>query len=213
MARYTGPVCRLCRAEGTKLFLKGDRCYTTKCSFEKRPYPPGMHGLARRRRPRPSDYALQLREKQKVRRMYGILEKQFRRYYEMATRKRGGVTGEVMLQLIESRLDNVVYRMGFAMSRDQARQMVRHGHIEVNGRKVDIPSYLVKVGSKIAVREKSPLRGRVKEFVGVNRTRGLIPKWVEVDEEKLEGVFAALPKREELPEDIQEHLIVEFYSR
>ncbi|NLA08012.1 MAG: 30S ribosomal protein S4, partial [Firmicutes bacterium] len=152
MARYTGPVCRQCRREGLKLYLKGDRCYTEKCAVDKRSYPPGEHGTGRKKA---SEYALQLREKQKLRRAYGVLERQFERYFDMATRARGMITGEALLQILESRLDNIVYRIGFASSRPEARQMVMHGHIAVNGRKVDIPSYLVKPGDVVAVREKS----------------------------------------------------------
>ena len=211
MARIKGPVCRTCRAESTKLFLKGDRCYSTKCSFEKRNYGPGMHGL-NKRRGRASDYGVQLREKQKVRKGYGVLEKQFRRYYDEAVRRKG-VTGTTMLQLLESRLDNLIYRMGFATSRSHARQMVRHGHVIVDDRKLNIPSALVKVGATVALREKSGYRTRCKDSISVARTRGAIPEWVTVDEEKVQGTLQALPTREQLPQDIQENLIVEFYSR
>ena len=211
MARMSGAVCRTCRAESTKLFLKGDRCFSTKCSFEKRSYGPGMHGL-NKRRGRTSDYGVQLRQKQKVRKSYGVLEKQFRHYYEEAVRRKG-VTGTTMLQLLESRLDNLIFRMGFAASRSHARQMVQHGHVLVNGRRLDIPSALVRVGSTVALHEKSGYRARAKESITVGRSRGGIPEWLSVDEDKVEGTYRALPSREQLPQDIQENLIVEFYSR
>lgn len=211
MARIKGPVCRTCRAEGAKLFLKGDRCYSTKCSFEKRSYAPGMHGNSRKRG-RVSDYGVQLREKQKVRKSYGVMEKQFRLYFVEAARRKG-VTGTNMLQMLESRLDNMVYRLGFASSRSHARQMVRHGHVLVNDRKVDIPSFDVKVGATISIREKSSYRNRAKELVSVARSRGTLPEWISVDEEKVSGSLTAHPTREQLPADIQENLIVEFYSR
>ena len=211
MARMKGATCRSCRAEGGKLFLKGDRCYSTKCSYEKRSYGPGMHGNARRRG-RVSDYGIQLREKQKVRRTYGIMEKQFRRYYSEAAQRKG-VTGTNMLQALESRLDNMVYRMGFAHSRNHARQMVRHGHVLVEGKKVDIPSFNVKVGVTISVREKTSYYGKAKDIISIARSRGTLPEWVTVDEEKVTGSLTALPTREQLPADIQENLIVEFYSR
>jgi len=211
MARIKGAVCRTCRAEGAKLMLKGDRCYSTKCSFEKRAYGPGMHGDSRRRR-RVSDYGVQLREKQKVRKSYGVMEKKFRGYYEDGAAKTG-VTGTNMLQLLEARLDNIVYRMGFAHSRAHARQMVRHGHFTVNGKAVDIPSYQVKIASVVALSEKSTYRTRTKELISVSKSRGAIPEWVVVDEEKISGSLTALPTREQLPQDIQENLIVEYYSR
>ena len=211
MARMKGAVCRTCRAEGTRLFLKGDRCYSTKCSFEKRSYSPGMHGNARRRG-RVSDYGIQLREKQKVRKSYGVMEKQFRKYYVEAARRKG-VTGTNMLQILESRLDNLVYRLGFASCRTHGRQMVRHGHVLVNEKKVDIPSYIVPVGASIALTEKSTYRSKARDMIAVSRTRGITPEWLTVDEEKLVGSFTALPKREQLAQDIQENLIVEFYSR
>ena len=208
MARYRGPVCRLCRREGVKLFLKGDRCYTDKCAMERRPYPPGQHGQMRRKK---TEYALLLREKQKLKRIYGVLEKQFRRYFEEAERQKG-VTGENLLILLERRLDNVIYRMGFANSRNQARQLVRHGHVLVNGKKVDIPSYLVDVGDEIAIREKSREIPFIKEAMESVSRRG-IPSWLEVDPDNFKGKVKALPTREEIAIPVQEQLIVEFYSK
>lgn len=210
MARYTGAVCKICRAEQAKLFLKGDRCFTTKCSFEKRPYKPGLHGQSRRRR-KVSDYGTQLREKQKVRKTYGLLEKQFRSYYERATRMIG-VTGTNLLRLLEGRLDNLVFRMGFATSRSQARQMVRHGHVLVNGKRMSIPSYHPPVSCEISVPEKSSHYAKAKEAVSISKSRGMM-EWVSVDEEKVSGTYMQMPDRAQLPEDIQENLIVEFYSR
>ncbi|GLG02622.1 30S ribosomal protein S4 [Alicyclobacillus hesperidum subsp. aegles] len=208
MARYTGPVCRLCRREGIKLYLKGERCFSEKCAIDKRPYAPGQHGQGRKRN---SEYGSQLREKQKARRYYGVLESQFERYYEEAARRRG-VTGETLLSLLESRLDNVVYRLGFAASRAEARQIVRHGHIEVNGRRVDIPSFLVREGDVVAVREKSRDNGRIKELAEVigNRT---IPAWLQLDAEKLSGKVLRKPEREEIDTPVAEQMIVEYYSR
>ncbi len=208
MARYTGSVCRQCRREGTKLFLKGDRCYTEKCALTLRHTPPGMHGQSRKKQ---SEYGIQLREKQKVRRAYGILESQFRKYYDMASNMRG-VTGENMLSLIERRLDNVAYRLNFGESRPMARQMVTHGHLLVNGKKVDIASYQVKVGDVITVRENSrdiPFFATLKEQ-GAKRT---VSQWLELDSENLTGKVLALPQREDIDLTIEEHLIVEFYSR
>jgi len=208
MARYTGSVCRQCRREGTKLFLKGDRCYSDKCAVTKRHTPPGMHGQGRRKQ---SEYGIQLREKQKVRRAYGVLESQFRKYYDAAANMRG-VTGENMLSLIERRLDNVAYRLNFGESRPMARQMVTHGHIRVNGKKVDIASFQVKVGDVISIREKS----RDLEFFKALREQGAsrtIPKWLEFDAETLTGKVVALPQRDDIDLTIEEHLIVEFYSR
>ena len=208
MARYTGSVCRQCRREGTKLFLKGDRCYSDKCAVTKRHTPPGMHGQGRRKM---SEYGIQLREKQKVRRAYGILESQFRKYYDAAANMRG-VTGENMLSLIERRLDNVAYRLNFGESRPMARQMVTHGHIRVNGKKVDIASYQVKQGDVISIREKS----RDLDFFKALREQGAsrtIPKWLEFDAETLTGKVVALPQRDDIDLTIEEHLIVEFYSR
>ncbi len=208
MARYIGSKCRLCRREGEKLFLKGEKCYTSKCAIENRPFPPGQHG---QRRTRLSDYARQLREKQKLRRIYGVLENQFRLYYKEADRLKGS-TGENLLQLLESRLDNVVYRMGFGVSRTEARQLVRHNGITVNGKKVNIPSYTVKPGDVIAVAEKSKEQLRVKSSVELAQQRG-VAEWIDVDAKKLEGVFKAIPERSELPAEIQEQLVVELYSK
>lgn len=208
MAKYTGSVCRLCRREGTKLYLKGDRCYSDKCSFTRRPTAPGQHGQKRRKL---SEYGLQLREKQKARRIYGVLETQFERYYQQAERMRG-ITGENLLQLLERRLDNVVYRLGFASSRAQARQFVLHGHITVNGKRVNIPSYLVDEGDVIAVREKSA--SNIEHFKALrDGTDRVVVPWLQVDYEKLEGTVTALPAREDIDVPIQEHLIVELYSR
>lgn len=208
MAKYTGSVCRLCRREGTKLYLKGDRCYSDKCSFTRRPTAPGQHGQRRRKL---SEYGLQLREKQKARRIYGVLETQFERYYKQAERMRG-ITGENLLQLLERRLDNVVYRLGFASSRAQARQFVLHGHITVNGKRVNIPSYLVDEGDVIAVREKSA--SNIEHFKALrDGTDRVVVPWLQVDYEKLEGTVTALPAREDIDVPIQEHLILELYSR
>ncbi len=208
MARYIGSKCRQCRREGEKLFLKGEKCYTSKCAIENRPFPPGQHG---QRRTRLSDYARQLREKQKLRRIYGILENQFRLYYKEADRLRGS-TGENLLQLLECRLDNVVYRMGFGVSRSESRQLVRHNGITVNGQKVNIPSYQVKAGDVVAVSEKAKAQLRVKSSSELAQQRGL-PEWLDVDGKKLEGVFKAMPERSELPAEIQEQLVVELYSK
>lgn len=209
MARYTDSVCRQCRREGEKLFLKGDRCYSAKCAVVKRHTPPGQHGQARQRKQ--SEYGIQLREKQKCRRAYGVLESQFGKYYEMASNMRGA-TGENLLSLCERRLDNVVYRLGFADSRPMARQMVCHGHILVNGKKVDIPSYLVKAGQTLTIRERSRDMEHLKEL----REQGAdkpIPKWLELDAANLTGRVAALPQRDDIDLTIEEHLIVEYYSR
>lgn len=208
MARYTEAKCRLCRREGLKLYLKGDRCYTDKCAIERRPYAPGQHGRARKKA---SDYLIQLREKQKVKRLYGVLEKQFRRYFEKAERQRGA-TGANLLRLLELRLDNVVYRLGFANSRNQARQLVRHGHFLVNGKKVNIPSYSVKVNDIIEVREKSRDIPVIKEAQEVVDRRG-IPGWLELDATNFKGVVKALPEREDITFPISENLIVELYSK
>ncbi|MBP2016941.1 small subunit ribosomal protein S4 [Symbiobacterium terraclitae] len=207
MARYTEAVCRLCRREGVKLYLKGEKCYSDKCPVVKRATPPGQHGVSRRKQ---SEYALQLREKQKARRFYGVLERQFERYFDLAARKKG-VTGEVLLQILERRLDNVVYRMGFAASRAEARQIVKHSHIEVNGRKVNIPSYLVREGDVVAVRESSRDHKRLKELAAAaTRT---VPAWLSVDAEAMRGTVLRLPNRDEIDAPVQEHLIVELYSR
>lgn len=208
MARYTGPLCRLCRREGMKLFLKGTRCYTEKCAFERRKYPPGQHG---HNRGKLSDYGLQLREKQKVKRIYGVLERQFKNYFERATKMKG-VTGENLLKLLERRLDNVVYRMGFAVNRRQARQLVRHGFFLVNGRKVDIPSYLVKPGDIIEVIPKGKELEVIKESLALAEQRGF-PEWVEVNIEEKKGKFVRIPERQEIQIPVQEQLIVEFYSK
>ncbi|VAW74117.1 SSU ribosomal protein S4p (S9e) @ SSU ribosomal protein S4p (S9e), zinc-independent [hydrothermal vent metagenome] len=208
MAKYTGPKCRQCRREGTKLFLKGEKCYTAKCAIETRPFPPGQHG---QRRTRLSDYATQLREKQKMRRIYGVLERQFRNYYKAAAGKKGS-TGENLLQLLEGRLDNVVYRMGFAASRTEARQLVRHNAITVNGRRVTIPSYQVRPNDNLAIAEKSRKQLRVQSALEVAEQRGFVD-WIDVDAKKMEGVFKALPERSDLPAEINEHLVVELYSK
>ncbi len=212
MARYTGPVCKLCRREGVKLMLKGERCLSPKCAIERRNTPPGQHGGAYRRR-QLSDYGVRQREKQKVRRIYGVLEKQFRRYYDIAARTKGQ-TGATLLQLMERRLDNVVYRLGFADSRKQARQIVRHGHFTVNGRKTNIPSFVVKPGDEIAVREGSRKRTYFKDLdaSGILRKKS-IPDWLALDPANLSGRVLRLPERDELDLSINEQLIVEFYSR
>lgn len=208
MARYTNADCRLCRREGCKLFLKGERCTSKKCAFEKRPTVPGSHGNGMQRK-RASEYALQLREKQKVKRAYGVLEKQFRKYYEEAERLKGK-TGEVMLSLLERRLDNVVYRMGFAASRDQARQMVNHSLFTVNGKNVNIPSYQVKVGDVISVKESKQKLGL---FTDLKDVKLVTPKWLEVSLDKLSGKVIAVPQRDDIDLTIREHLIIELYSK
>jgi len=208
MARYSGAVCRLCRRESQKLFLKGDRCYSEKCSVDKRTYPPGQHGQARTRF---SDYGLQLREKQKVKRMYGLLERQFERTLDAATRMKGR-TGENLLSLLERRLDNVVFRMGFATSRAEARQLVHHGHFLVNGRKATIPSMLLKAGSKVTLRESSRGIARITGALDTLEGRSL-PQWLEIDKERFEGVVKQNPTREDVTLPIEEQLIVELYSR
>ena len=208
MARYTGPVCKLCRREGMKLFLKGERCYTDKCAFDRRPYPPGQHG---QRRIKFTEYGIRLREKQKVRRMYGIVEKQFSRYFAAADRSKG-VSGEKLLELLERRLDSVIYRLGFARTRSEARQLVLHRHFSVNGRTVNIPSFTVKPGDKIAVRDRSKSKVVFTESLEQAERRSH-PEWVELDREKLVGTIKSLPNREEITLPIQEQLIVEFYSR
>ncbi|QGP91812.1 30S ribosomal protein S4 [Neomoorella glycerini] len=208
MARYKESTCRLCRREGMKLFLKGDRCYSDKCAVARRSYAPGQHGQARKKL---SEYGLQLREKQKARRIYGIMERQFSNYFEKAERMKG-VTGENLLILLERRLDNVVYRLGFADSRAQARMLVRHGHFTVNGHKVNIPSYLVRPGDVIAVREKSKESPLFKEIAAAAAHR-TVPAWLKSDPAALEGHVFALPTREQIDVPVQEHLIVELYSR
>jgi small subunit ribosomal protein S4 len=208
MARYIGPVCRLCRREGTKLFLKGDRCFSEKCAIERRNYPPGQHGQTR---PRFSDYGMQLREKQKVKRIYGVLEKQFENTMSAANRMKGR-TGENLLSLLERRLDNVVFRLGFATSRAEARQLVRHGHFLMNGRRATIPSMLVRTGTKITLAEKSRQITRIAGALEALERRS-VPSWLEIDKDNFEGTVKALPVREEITLPIQEQLIVELYSR
>lgn len=208
MARYTGPACKLCRREGKKLFLKGDRCYTGKCALERRSYAPGQHGQNRKKT---SEYGLQLRAKQSARRYYGVSEGQFHKYFLMAERKEG-VTGTNLLQLCESRLDNIVYTAGFASSRAQARQLVNHAHFTVNGAKVDIPSYLVKIGDVIAVKDSSKSTDEFKILVEANASRPTA-KWLEVSADAMTAKVVALPEREEIATPVEEHLIVEFYSK
>ena len=208
MARYRGSVCRLCRREVQKLYLKGDRCYSDKCAVERRSYPPGQHGQGRSKT---SDYGLQLREKQKVKRMYGLAEKQFKLTYKRAAGMKG-VTGHNLLMLLETRLDNVAYRLGFGSSRNQARQLVRHGHLTINGRAVDVPSAKVKVGDVVAVQEKSKEVQLVKDAVEAVARR-TVPAWLELDLKEMSGQVKALPTREELTMPMQEQLIVELYSR
>ena len=209
MARYIGPVCRLCRREGMKLFLKGERCYTDKCAIEKRNVPPGQHGRARRAKM--VGYGIQLREKQKVKRTYGVLENQFRRYFEAADRQKG-ITGELLLQMLERRLDNVVYRLGFATSRPQARQLVRHGHFMVNGKKVDIPSYAVRLGDTVSVRQSSGENATIQHAMEEVKGRG-IPEWLLIDAAGRAGRISQLPTREQINLPVQEQLIVELYSK
>ena len=211
MARYTGPVCRLCRRQGMKLFLKGERCFTPKCAVERRPTPPGAPPSNIRRRRKESEYSLQLKEKQKARNIYGILERQFHKHFVIAERM-PGVTGENLLRVLEMRLDNVVYSLGFAASRAQARQLVRHGHIEVNGRKINIPSYQGRKGDVIQVREKSRKNDQIRQAVETASGRG-IPSWLELNPEQFRGTVLDLPKREDIRLPIQEQLIVELYSK
>ena len=209
MARYTGPVCRLCRRERMKLFLKGDRCFKEKCAIERRGYPPGQHGGRRTRRT--LGYGLQLREKQKVKRIYGVLERQFRGYFEEADRRKG-ITGENLLVLLEQRLDNAVYSLGFAASRAQARQLVRHGHLRVDGAKVTIPSYQVRPGQTIAIKDASRKNDFIRAAVETARGRG-VPEWLELDAEAFSGKVLRVPTREDIKLQIQEQLIVELYSK
>jgi len=209
LARYCESVCRLCRREGLKLFLKGDRCFGEKCAFERRGYAPGEHGQGRKKQY--SDYGLQLREKQKLKRMYTILEKQFAGYFEKADRQKG-ITGTNLLLLLERRLDNMVFRMGFANSRTEARQLVRHNHFLVNGKRVNIPSYLLKIGDEISVKENSRTIARISEAVSTVARRG-VPQWLELDKESFKGTVKMLPVREELTMPVQEQLIVELYSK
>ncbi|MEW5783729.1 MAG: 30S ribosomal protein S4 [Bacillota bacterium] len=208
MGRHTEAVCRLCRREKVKLYLKGDRCYSDKCSVSRHTYPPGEHGQGRQKF---SEYGQQLREKQKARRIYGVMERQFRRYFKEADRRKG-VTGEILLQLLESRLDNVVYRLGLGRSRPEARQLVNHGHFAVNGRKVDIPSYLTRTGDVITVREKSRKLPVFKQIAEARDQQGTVD-WLQVDFEKLEGRVIRVPRRDEIEVPLSEHLIVELYSR
>ena len=206
MAKYTDADCRLCRREGAKLFLKGERCLTKKCAMERRPVAPGQHGQGRKK---VTEYGIQLREKQKVKRAYGILEKQMRAYYDEAERQKG-ITGETMLSLLERRLDNVVYRMGIGSSRAESRQIVNHGHICVNGKRVNIPSYQVKKGDVISVKEN---KQQLEMFKELKNTKVVLPKWLEFDATKLSGKVLELPKRDDIDLNIEEHLIVEHYSR
>jgi len=208
MARYTGAVCRICRREGKKLFLKGERCYTGKCAVTRRASVPGQHGKSRKK---VSDYGVQLRSKQTCRRYYGVLESQMEKYYDMAERA-AGMTGENLLRILESRLDNVVYRIGFAASRAEARQLVRHNHFTLNGHKANIPSILLKAGDVVAVAEKSKTSDKIKSVIEANSSRP-VPKWLDANVEKMEARVVELPKREDIDLDVEEHYIVEYYSR
>ena len=208
MARYTGAVCRLCRREGQKLFLKGDRCYSEKCSVALRGYAPGQHGQGRKKS---SEYGMQLRAKQTARRFYGVQENQFHHYFEIAERKQG-ITGDNLLRILESRLDNVVYRVGFASSRAEARQLVGHGHFEVNGKRVDIASYLLKAGDVVSICEKSRSSEKIKAVVEANSARP-VPQWIDIDRNNLSAKVIALPTREQIEAPVEEQLIVEFYSK
>ena len=209
MARYTGAVCRLCRREGKKLFLKGERCYSGKCAIARRSYAPGQHGQSRKKS---SEYGLQLRAKQQARRYYGVLENQFRHYFELAEKVKEGKTGENLLAILESRLDNVIYRLGWASSRAEARQLIVHKHFSINGKKVNIPSFLVKTGDVININEKSHSCIKIKSVLESNGSR-LVPKWLEVSNEKLEAKMVAMPSREDIDLDVEETLIVELYSK
>ena len=208
MARYTDASCRLCRREGQKLFLKGERCYTKKCSVDKRMYAPGQHGQQKKKQ---SEYGLQLREKQKAKRFYGVLESQFAKYFDMAVKRRG-ITGTNLLQILESRLDNVVHRMGMATSRAEARQLVRHAHFTVNGEKVNIPSYLVKPGDVIALKSKSRSKEKFKAILDITGSK-VVPQWLAFDPDNMSGKVVSLATREEVDIEISEHLIVELYSK
>ena len=208
MARYTGAVCRLCRREGEKLFLKGERCYTEKCAVVKRPTPPGQHGQSRKKI---SEYGVQLRAKQKARRYYGVLESQFSRYFDAAVSK-AGLPGENLLRILELRMDNIVYRLGFAASRKEARQLVRHGHFTLNGHKANIPSIQAKAGDVIAVSDKSRQNEKIKAVVETNAARP-VPKWLDCDKQKFVGTVVSVPNREEIDLNVEEHLIVELYSK
>ena len=207
MAKYTGPDCRICRREGCKLFLKGERCTSKKCAMERRPNVPGVHGASRKKA---TEYSLQLREKQKVKKAYGLLEKQFRAYYDMANNQRTGIVGENMLSLLERRLDNVIYRMGIGASRKESRQIVNHGHITVNGTTVNIPSYLVKVDDIIAIKDG---KKELPMFKDLKDVKVVMPKWLEFNTEKLTGKINAMPQRDDIDLNIREHLIVELYSK
>jgi len=209
LARFTGSVCRLCRRENLKLFLKGDRCYSDKCAFDRRSYPPGQHGQRRGRKS--SDYGIQLREKQKIKRMYCLSEKQFHLFFERAERQRG-ITGTNLLTLLERRFDNVVYRLGFVNSRAQGRQFVKHNHFLINGKKVNIPSFLIKIGDVIEIREKSRKMQAIGDSLDAVVRRG-IPQWLDLDKDKLEGIVKAFPVREDLTMPMQEQLVVELYSK
>lgn len=211
MARYNGPVCKLCRREGQKLFLKGVKCYTEKCAVERRAYPPGQHGPAQARRRKQSDYAVQLREKQKTKRIYGLGEKQFRNLFEKAA-VQTGITGENLIISLESRLDNIIFRMGFAASRASARQLIRHRHVEVNGRVVDIPSFQLSAGDELAVKAKSRQMGAIQESLE-SRTRPQLMEWLALDEKNRVGRVVRKPTRQEIPLAVQEQLIVELYSK
>ncbi len=208
MARYTGASCRLCRREGEKLFLKGSRCYTDKCAVTRRQYAPGEHGQQRKKL---SEYGIQLREKQKAKKFYGVLENQFRKYFDMAAKAKG-ITGENLLRLLETRFDNIVYRLGFARSRTEARQLVRHGHFNINGRKVDIPSYILKPNDLIEVREGSRDNEIFKDILDVTGSK-VVPEWLNADHEGLKGTVLAVPSREDVDLPVQEHMIVELYSK
>lgn len=210
MARYIGPVCRICRREGMKLFFKGSRCLTEKCAFERRGFPPGQHGQGRKSS-KTTDYHTQLREKQKTKQIYGLLERQFRGYFRKAAKSKG-ITGEILLQMLERRLDNVIYRAGFAQSLREARQLVRHGHLQVNGKKVNLPSFLVKGGDMIEVKESSRESVRIKEAIE-NIGNKVIPSWIEVEKDNYRARVTGLPTREEIPLPISEQLIVELYSK
>lgn len=208
MAKYTGPVCRLCRREGEKLFLKGARCMTEKCAIERRSYPPGQHGQGRQRI---SEYSAQLREKQKLKRIYGLLERQFRGVFGKAERRKG-ITGEQLLKLLECRLDNVAYRLGFASSRKEARQLISHGHVLLNGRKTDVPSYVVKAGDVVEIRQQSRDLVAIQSALDAVEGRG-IPNWLELDRAAFKGVVVAIPTKEEIKVPVNEQLVVELYSR
>lgn len=208
MARYTGAVCRMCRREGKKLFLKGERCYGDKCAFARRSYAPGQHGQSRKKI---SEYGIQLRAKQQARRYYGVLEGQFAKYFDMAER-RNGIAGENLLRILESRLDNVVYRLGFASSRAEARQLVVHGHYTVNGKKVNIPSYLLREGDVVAIAEKSRSSEKIKAILEINGAKP-VPMWLEADKANMSAKVTRMPNREDIDLDVEEHLIVELYSK